>query len=63
MPATRPRLSCGHRGFGAPCHRCAQAKVLATKAEGLKEGDARAKLLLEAKRLGSPTVKSYSPSL
>lgn len=35
---TRGRLrpfSCGHRGFGATCHRCEQGKELATRAEVL----------------------------
>ena len=59
MPATRPKFSCGHRGFGSNkvgdtvCHRCQQADKLAKSAN---EKD-RA----EAQRLYGPQKKKGSP--
>jgi hypothetical protein len=35
MAARRTRFGCGHRGFGAQCHRCAQAEALLVKADAI----------------------------
>lgn len=40
MPATRAKFSCGHRGFGGFCHRCAEAKKLEAKLTKAKGGEA-----------------------
>lgn len=34
MPSTRMRFSCGHKGFGAFCHRCADSERFAKLADG-----------------------------
>jgi hypothetical protein len=52
MPATRHKFSCGHRGFGAKCHRCALGDKLEARN---KEGDKA-----EAKRLHDPQKKKGS---
>lgn len=49
MAATKKRFSCGHKGYGEHCHRCAQAEALEQKANALKasqppsEGDKKGK--------------------
>ncbi len=49
MAATKKRFSCGHKGYGEYCHRCAQAEALEQKANSLKasqtpsEGDKKGK--------------------
>jgi len=58
MPATRNRRrrkSCGHKNFGTnpPCHRCDQAEKLEAKAQTMKDGEQKTKLLAEARRLKS----------
>ena len=58
MPASRNRrrrLSCGHKGFGLPCHRCQQADKLNAKAEALPKDktEARRAMFEEAARLKS----------
>lgn len=40
MAATKKRFSCGHKGYGEHCHRCAQAEALEQKANALKASQA-----------------------
>lgn len=72
---TRGRLSpfsCGHRGFGASCHRCDEATRLEAIAAGTAKpkyetsfkGWTKERFLAEAKRLRSvPSKSSAAPSL
>lgn len=73
---TRGRLSpfsCGHRGFGVSCHRCAEADRMDAIANGTAKpkkessfkGWTKERFLAEAKRLRAVPTKSSTaaPSL
>jgi len=63
MPSTRHTFSCGHKGFGAQCHRCAEAKKLEAKLAKTKGDDAIYALKLQIARLKAlPGQKIDTPT-
>ena len=57
MASTRHRFSCGHKGFGAVCHRCEAATKLEKNPKGLKPEAVKA----EVERLKGPQKKKGQP--
>ena len=60
MPNRTRFVSCGHRGFGGFCHRCAQADKLEQEARAETRPAVQAQMRLEVQRLRG--AKGASPS-
>lgn len=68
MPATRHTFrKCGHKGFGANCHRCETAEKLQAKVANKKASEEVQKSVDEANRLLGPAKRkggsSFTPNL
>jgi hypothetical protein len=56
----RKRFTCGHRGFGVVCHRCAHAEALKDAAAKPINKSKKEEMLAEAARLLKPAEKKSS---
>jgi hypothetical protein len=57
MPSTRHRFSCGHKGFGEVCARCATADKIEKNLPKNIASEAYAKGYAEVQRLRGPQKK------